>query len=265
LSNNNPIGVFDSGVGGLSVVRRMRERLPQESIVYIGDTAHVPYGSKSAEELLELGERIVSFLINKGAKVIVAACNTSCAVSIPIISKNTTVPIIPVIDPGAELAARRTRSRRVGVIATQATVASGAYPRAMRRVDSQIEVFQSPCPAFVPLIEQGILEGPEIESAARQYLAPLTEARIDTLVLGCTHYPYLVPILKKFLPENVEIVDPADPTAEDLVKVLGHYELFSSNKTGTSQYYASGSTRSFYDVGRRLGANIDEVLTAEVD
>jgi len=266
MNRHDPIGVFDSGVGGLSVVKQLKEMLPGEGIIYFGDTAHVPYGGKSVEELLVLGEKIISFLTAAGCKTVIAACNTSSAVSVPLLAKRFSVPIISVLEPGAKEAARVTASGRIGVIATSRTVESEAYPRHIRAARPGAKVFQAACPALVPLVESGRLEGPEVEKAVRECLSPLMEQDIDTLVLGCTHYPYLIPVLRRVLPENVAIVDPAHPAVREIGEALAEGGLLNGEKEGECRFYCSGSPQSFYEVApRMLGWPIREVKVVNID
>lgn len=251
MNKLRPIGVFDSGVGGLSVVRELRSRMPGEEIIYFADTAHVPYGGKSHEELLRLGERILSFFVEQEVKVVVAACNTSSAVSIPKLKTNCPVPIITVLEPGAQEVAQVSKGI-IGVMATRTTVDSEAYPRQIAQVAPHLKVTQVACPRFVPLVEAGIIEGEEVENAVKEYLAPLIEAKIDTLVLGCTHYPFLAPIISQYLPQGVQIIDPALPTIQQLYQHLRQEQLLNPGNQGRYQYYCSGSSQSMYDLDQRI-------------
>lgn len=259
-----PIGIFDSGVGGLTVVRFLFRELPEERIIYFGDTAHLPYGSRTPEELIAFGEEIVSFLLQFRVKAVVAACNTSSSVSLPHLQKKFPIPILGVLEPGVRAAIRVTRNKRVGVIATAATVNSGAYPRAFERQDPEVKVFAQACPLFVPLVEAGRMESPEARDAANEYLAPLKEAGIDTLVLGCTHYPFLAPVVSEVLGPEVRLVDPAEETVRELAMLLNKGAEKSNGscpgKRGGNGapagnghlFFTSGSATSFYDVGKRF-------------
>lgn len=251
-----PIGIFDSGVGGLTVVRFIFKKLPGERIVYFGDTAHLPYGSRTPEELIAFGEGIVSFLLQFRVKAIVAACNTSSSVSLPYLKKKFQVPLLGVLEPGVRAALSVTRNKRVGVIATAATVNSGAYPRAFAKEDPDVKVFVQACPLFVPLVEAGLVDSQEARDAAREYLTPLKEEGIDTLVLGCTHYPFLAPVITEVLGEEVRLVDPAEETVKELAALLGRGgEKGAESASGSSDghlFFTSGPAASFYSVGKRF-------------
>jgi glutamate racemase len=205
------IGVFDSGVGGLTVVAALRRRLPWESILYLGDTARLPYGSKSPATVTRYTRRNVDFLEQHGVKAVVVACNTASALALPELA--LAVPVWGVIEPGAERAAAASAGR-VGVIATEATVRSDAYPRALRRLRPELEISSRACPLFVPLVEEGWHDDPITEQVASRYLAPLLAGGIDTLVLGCTHYPLLAPVLARVAGPDVRLVDSAEAVAE---------------------------------------------------
>jgi glutamate racemase len=205
------IGVFDSGVGGLTVVSALRRRLPGESILYLGDTARLPYGSKSPETVTRYTRRNIEFLTERGVKAVVIACNTASALALPHLEPH--VPTWGVIEPGARKAAAVSRGR-VGVIATEATVRSDAYPRALRALRPDLEILSQPCPLFVPLVEEGWHDDPVTEQVAERYLRPLLDANIDTLVLGCTHYPLLKPVLHRVAGPEVTLVDSAEVVAE---------------------------------------------------
>jgi glutamate racemase len=205
------IGVFDSGVGGLTVVSALRRRLPGESILYLGDTARLPYGSKSPETVTRYTRRNIEFLTERGVKAVVVACNTASALALPHLEPH--VPTWGVIEPGARKAAAVSRGR-VGVIATEATVRSDAYPRALRALRPELEILSQACPLFVPLVEEGWHDDPVTEEVAGRYLRPLLNAGIDTLVLGCTHYPLLKPVLQRVAGPDVILVDSAEVVAE---------------------------------------------------
>jgi glutamate racemase len=205
-----PIGVFDSGVGGLTVVAALRRRLPDEAILYLGDTARLPYGTKSPATVARYTRRNLEFLLSRGVKALVVACNTASALALP--DLETVVPTWGVIEPGAAAAVAASRGR-VGVIATESTIASDAYGRALRRLRPGIEVTSQACPLFVPLVEEGWHEDPLTEAIARRYLEPLVATGIDTLVLGCTHYPLLRGVVARVMGPDVALVDSAESTA----------------------------------------------------
>ena len=220
MDSSHPIGVFDSGVGGLSVVREILKQLPDESIVYFGDTARVPYGGRPPEEIVAFGDQILSFLLQFDVKVVVAACNTSTSVSLPVLRRKYHLPLLGVVEPGVRAALQVTGNRRIGVLATAATVNSGSYTRGFQAYDPGVTVFAQACPQFVPLVESGQIDGPEVRAAARQYLQPLQDAGVDTIVLGCTHYPFLAPVIRELAGEAVKVVDPAEETVKELAALL---------------------------------------------
>jgi len=244
-----PIGVFDSGVGGLTVVRALRQRLPGESILYLGDTARLPYGTKSPATVRQYTRRNVEFLESRGVKAVVVACNTATALALDDLP--TPVPVWGVVLPGAERAARHSRGR-VGVIATEATILSDAYGRALRRLRPELEVVSQACPLFVPLVEEGWHDDPLTEEVARRYLEPLLEARVDTLVLGCTHYPLLEPVLRRVMGESVELVDSAAAVAERTALDLGRAGLASSGGQPEYHFCVTDSGERFARLARMI-------------
>lgn len=211
------IGLFDSGLGGLTVLRQLLSRRPRQSCLYLGDTARVPYGQRSPEEIRAIAGEVVRWLRHQGVELLVMACNTTNALAFDIAVAEAGVPVVGLIDSAASVL----DSHRVGVLATSATVASGAYSRAIRANHPSARVVEVACPAFVPLIEAGELEGARIERAAAEYLAPLLQAGVESVVLGCTHYPLLAPLLERLLPDDVRLIDPAEATAHRLVALLG--------------------------------------------
>jgi glutamate racemase len=217
------IGVFDSGVGGLTVVSALRERLPGESILYLGDTARLPYGSKSPDTVTRYTRKNIDFLTGRGVKAVVVACNTASALALPDLDLHG-VPTWGVIEPGARKAAAVSQGR-VGVIATEATVRSDAYPRALRAIRPELEILSQACPLFVPLVEEGWHDDPVTEEVARRYLRPLLAAGIDTLVLGCTHYPLLKPALQRVAGPDVALIDSAEQVAEMVASGLAEQGL----------------------------------------
>ena len=212
-SNSAPIGVFDSGIGGLTVVSELRRALPKERILYVGDTARVPYGGKSAETVTRYSREISDLLLAEGAKMIVVACNTASALAVPSLAPNYPVPIVGVLEPGAAAAVKATRSGRIGVIGTRATIASEAYTKAIQRRDPKLSVHAIACPLLVPLIEEGLLDDEITEAILRRYLMPMLAEGIDTLVLGCTHYPLLKGVIARICGPEVSLVDSAENCA----------------------------------------------------
>jgi len=219
---DRPIGVFDSGLGGLTVVRALRRRLPEAPIVYFGDTARVPYGIKSPETVTRFAAEACGLLLRHEPRLIVAACNTASATALPALAERFAVPILGVIGPGAAEAVRLRRGRPIGVIATEATVASGAYERAIRRLDPEAPVVQKACPLLVPIVEEGRRpDDPIVRAVLAEYLAPLAEAGVGTLVLGCTHYPLLRPAIAEAMGPDVALVDSAEAVARRVAEMLG--------------------------------------------
>lgn len=254
--NNSPIGIFDSGVGGLTVVRSLINRLPDESFIYFGDTAHVPYGNKTREQLFTYARKIISFFIERRVKAIIVACGTHSSVTLPALEKGYDFPLIGVVKPGARAAAATTRNGRVGILATLATVNSRAYQHEIEALHPGAEVFQCACSRFVPLIEAGQLDGEEIRSAVREYVTPLLDKGIDTLVLGCTHYPFLAPIIEDLVGPKVQLVDPADETINEIINIMDQNNIKSMNQNPTREFLVSGNDESFYKVGRLLLGDI---------
>lgn len=242
------IGVFDSGVGGLTVMREIMYQMPEEKIVYFGDTARVPYGTKSKENIIRYSKQNIRFLQTKNVKAIVVACNTASALALDEVKEELDIPIIGVVRPGARVAAATTENGRVGVIATQATIGSEIYTKVIQEKHPEIEVFGKACPLFVPLVEEGLTEDCVTEEIARRYLCELQEKDIDTLILGCTHYPLLKKIVGKVMGETISLVNPAYETALELKKLLQEEGLlFRGNRTTSHKYdcYVSDGADNF--------------------
>lgn len=265
--NEAPIGVFDSGIGGLTVVRELIRELPSEGIVYLGDTARVPYGIRSAETVRRYAREGAEFLLSRGIKLLVVACNTVSAVGLEAIHSLSPVPVVGVIQPEALAAASMTRKKRVGVIGTEATVKSGAYAKAINRIDPGVEVSSRPCPLFVPLVEEGWLEGEVTELVARKYLGDLRARDIDTLVLGCTHYPLLKPVISKVMGPEVVLFDSATETARQVKNVLAQSSLDAPRRDAPSrQYRVTDYPEKFKKVGEMfLGNPIDDIEKVELE
>lgn len=259
--NAKPIGVFDSGLGGLTVVREIRRQLPGEAIVYFGDLARLPYGSKSTVQIRRFSLENTEFLLGKGIKALVIACNSSASAAFQILKRRFQVPLVGVIEPAAEEAVRKTRSGRIGVIGTNATIESGVYETALRERYPQVQVFTQSCPLFVPLVEEGWLDGGVAERVIEKYLAPLAKKKIDTLILGCTHYPILRRQIQACLGPAVELVDSAGPTVQWLRAMLEQKNLLSKGRAGGKfQVYVSDLPRSFRSVGERfLGEKLPSI------
>ncbi len=219
-----PIGVFDSGVGGLTVARAVADRLPVEPLLYLGDTARVPYGGKSPATVLHYTRQALAFFRRRGVKLVVIACNTASAAALPALSSESPVPLVGVVEPGARAAAERSRGA-VGVIGTRTTVASGSYETALQYLRPGLTIHARPCPLFVPLAEEGWLTGPVPRWVAQSYLEPLKDAGVDTLVLGCTHYPLLKGVIAQVMGPGVELVDSAEETARAVAERLAERGL----------------------------------------
>ncbi len=220
LHRDAPIGVFDSGVGGLTVVREIMRQIPNEKIIYFGDTARVPYGSKSRETVTRFSRQIVRFLETFQVKTIVVACNTASAYALDILEQTSDIPMIGVVKPGARMAAEVTKNGRIGVIATEATIGSQIYAEYIRKLNKNVAIYGKACPLFVPLVEEGLLEDPVTDEIARRYLTELIDIDIDTLILGCTHYPLIRSTLGRIMGSGVTLVNPAYETARELRGML---------------------------------------------
>jgi glutamate racemase len=258
-SARRPIGVFDSGIGGLTVFKELARRLPEEDLIYFGDTAHIPYGSKTPQAVQRYSLAVARFLEQQGIKAMVVACNTSSALALPVLQKSLKVPVIGVIEPGARAAARVSRGGAIGVIGTEATVNSGAYVKALKRVLARPKTISQACPLFVPLIEEGWWSHPATAGVAREYLAALKTRRLDTLILGCTHYPLLKDILTRILGRGVALVDPARETALETERMLESRNLRRRGGKGRRVFYVSDASKRFLKVARRLGVAVKSV------
>lgn len=266
MSDERPIGVFDSGIGGLTVAKALLELLPNEKIFYLGDTARVPYGGKSASTVERYSLELTEMLVDEGAKMIVVACNTASATALPKLEETLPVPVVGVIKPGAQAALEATRNRHVGVIGTRATIKSGAYERALRVLDPKIAISSRPCPLLVPLIEEGWLDDELTDRAIMRYLEPLVREGIDTLVLGCTHYPLLTDAIGRFLPPAVALVDSAKNCALAVEQLLDRQSLRAPREnSGGLEVTLTDAPDNFLRVAREaLQLQIGEVQLREV-
>lgn len=264
--DSRPIGVFDSGIGGLTVVSALRSVLPNESIYYLGDTARVPYGGKSPSTVQRYSREMASLLLEGRAKTIIIACNTASALALPVLSAELPVSVTGVINPGAEAAAAATRNGHIGVIGTRATIKSGAYERAIRKLNPHARVTARACPLLVPLIEEGWLESEVTDKVLMQYLRPLLDADIDTLVLGCTHYPLLRPAIQRLLGDDVALVDSAENCAHAVRELLSRENLnAASGTTGNLEVALTDPPDAFLDVAHQaLRLEIGEVQLRSV-
>jgi glutamate racemase len=251
MSDLRPIGVFDSGIGGLTVVKAVRDLLPNENIVYLGDTARVPYGPKSEQTVQRYAVELAGILTQKNAKALVVACNTVSSVALPLLTKTFSVPVIGVIEPGARAALQATRNRHVGVIGTRATIRSGAYERALRANDSSVRVSSRACPLLVPLIEEGLLDDDVTDRMITRYLEPMLADGIDTLVLGCTHYPLLTEAIARTLKRQVMLVDSAQNCARAVEETLNRQSLrATATNRGELHVALTDSADNFLNVAR---------------
>lgn len=270
MDRDAPIGVFDSGLGGLTVARAIAERLPNEKLVYLGDTARVPYGTRSASTVLRYARNCGRHLAKHDIKLLVVACNTVSAVALPMLRVELDVPVLGVIEPGARAGVRASKSGKVGVIATAGTVASGAYLRAISSVSTRAEVHQLAAPLLVPLVEEGWLEGEVPVLVARRYLEPLIARGIDALVLGCTHYPLLAPVLRdeaaRIAGRSVAVVDSAEATAAELAALLVERELSRESGPGALSLMVTDLPERFAEVAARfLGRDVDGLDVEAID
>ena len=267
------IGIFDSGIGGLTVLKEIIRLLPAEQIIYLGDTARVPYGTKSAETIKRYALEDAQFLIHQGIKLLVVACNTASSISIPSLRNKLDVPIVEVIGPGAKKAAATTRLRKVGVIGTEATIKSDAYANQIKIFDRDIDVISKACPLFVPLVEETWDDG-EDEAYLRElktitvkrYLEALKGKGIDTLVLGCTHYPLLKDMIDNFMGEKVKLVDSAEETAKEVLEIIEGMKMRNhSTRRGHCKYFVTDAPERFIKLGKRfLGTELEDVKQVEV-
>lgn len=263
---NAPIGVFDSGIGGLTVVKELINSLPGEDIMYLGDTARVPYGTKSGRTVIAYSHSNSEFLISKGVKLLVVACNTASSVSIPSLRAEFDIPVIGVIEPGAKKAVSVTKTGKIGVIGTPSTINSGAYTSAIQNLHPNIEVISKACPLFVPLADEGWIEGEIIENIAEKYLAQMKETGIDVLVLGCTHYPLLKNTIQKIMGDQITLVDSAQETASQIKSILTEKNLLNDeNPKPIRNFYLTDVSDTFISVaGRFLGEKIEKIEMVDI-
>lgn len=261
MSSTKPIGVFDSGIGGLTVVKRLASTLPNEDIIYFGDTARVPYGSKSNSTVIEYSIQDTNFLLGKNVKAVIVACNTASSVAINDLKEKFDIPIIGMIEPGAEMAIRETKNKRIGVIGTRSTIGNQAYSKEIKRLDNNVKVFEKACPLFVPLAEEGWIGHKATYEIAEEYLEELRNLEIDTLVLGCTHYPILAGVIQKVMGDYLNLIDSGVASAELVKNELQEKGLENDKQEkGKSEFYVSDIPTTFKTVAELfLGRPVNEV------
>jgi len=267
FNKKNPIGVFDSGIGGLTVVKRIRQYLPNENIIYFGDTARVPYGNKSNTTVIEYARENTEFLLKKNVKLIVVACNTVSSVAIDYLKSNYDVPIIGMIEPGAKMAAEFSENKKVGIIGTYATINNHAYKKKLLELEENFSVFEKACPLFVPLAEEGMIDHPATKLIAEDYLNELKQNKIDTLILGCTHYPILIKPISMAIGKEVKLIDSGVAAARVVEKYLaGRGLLNDSNSLGELEFYVSDIQTKFREVAELfLGSPIKNLFKVNIE
>jgi glutamate racemase len=260
------LGMFDSGIGGLTVLKEVRRLLPCENIIYLGDTARVPYGNRSPETVVRYSLENALFLLEKGIKMLIVACNTSSAVALAVLKKRVSIPVVGVIEPPAKEAVKRTQKKKIGVIGTRTTIASRAYEKAIRKLDPSVEVISKACPLFVPVVEEGLEEDEVARLLVEKYLGEMKGAAIDVLVMGCTHYPILAPRIRELLGEDVYIVNTGRETAAEVQRVLQTHGFQKNSGKGRSDYFVTDAPDKLSDLGGRvLGAPLKRVKLARLD
>lgn len=265
--DNRPIGVFDSGIGGLTVLKELMKCLPSESFVYFGDTARVPYGTRSRDTIIKYTFQCVRFLLSKDVKAVVIACNTASAAALSSLKHEFDLPVTGVIEPGAAAAVRNNLNGRIGIIGTCATVNSGAYAEAIWSIDRCRKIVSNPCPLFVPIVEEGWANTKVADMIAREYLKPMIEQDVDTIVMGCTHYPLLKNVISKILGQDVVLVDPACETAKVFKEILAEkYMEKEGDGSPAFRYYVSDDPQKFVRIGEAfLEKNIDNIEKVDID
>jgi glutamate racemase len=263
-NHDSAIGVFDSGIGGLTVLHEIIESLPRENTIYLGDTARAPYGTKSVDTVLRYSYENSDFLVEKGVKILVIACNTSSALALERLQAELELPVIGVIRPGVRRALASTQNYKIGVIGTEATIQSGAYTKALKAANPALEVYSRACPLFVPLVEEGWTDNAVVEMTVSAYLESLKQSGIDTLILGCTHYPLLKKAIRKFLGSGVRLVDSAEETAAEVAALLKKSSLARKTGRGLHSFFVTDAPDRFIKVGRRfLGEKVESAVRIE--
>ena len=264
MDSDAAIGIFDSGIGGLTVLHAVLGALPHEDLIYLGDTGRTPYGSKSAETVTRYALESADFLLERRLKLLVIACNTATSTALDALRSHVPVPVIGVVEPGVRAAIGCTRNGRVGVIGTEATIGSGAYTRALRAQQPRLEVFTRACPLFVPLAEEGWTDGAVAHGVAETYLASLARSGIDTLILGCTHYPLLKPLIAEVMGPAVTLVDSAEETAREVAARLAADGMARAAGPGSTSFFVTDAPERFIRIGQRfLGARVESAVRVE--
>lgn len=266
-AKNRPIGVFDSGVGGLTVVRSMIDRLPHEHVIFLGDDARWPYGPREIEEVRGFAREIIDYMLGFQVKLVVIACNSATAAFLDEAQQSYDIPIVGVLVPGARAAIKSSRNRRIGVIGTRVTIESGSYDKALRRLDPQVEIISQACPEFVEFVQRGEVSGERITEVARGYLFPMVDAGVDTIILGCTHYPLLQPLIQQVVGPDVTLISSADATATEVEEVLDRLGWApNSGQSGGAYFLTTGDRAKCTELGRMfLGPEVNEVIPVTLD
>jgi len=264
VTRDGAIGIFDSGVGGLTVLQQIAKLLPRETLVYLGDTARCPYGPKSPEVVTQYSCENAAFLMDRRLKMLVVACNTASAVALDALRERYAFPVVGVIEPGAHEAIRRSKNGRIGVIGTEATIASGAYTQVLRSIDASVEVYTRACPLFVPLVEEGWVRNDVMRATIAIYLGSLKHSGIDTLILGCTHYPLLKKSIANFLGSGVCLIDSAEETAKTVRQILAEKGITRRRGNGGASFFVTDEPERFIKVGARfLGQQVESAVRVE--
>lgn len=267
MKSDRPIGVFDSGLGGLTVVKQLQRILPNEHLVYFGDTARIPYGTKSKWLIQRFAMEDALFLLEFDIKLLVVACNTASSSALPLLQSRLDIPVVGVVEPGAQAAVTATKNKKIGVIGTSATIASSSYTRSIKKLMPEADVLGQPCPLLVPLVEEGWLDDEVTVLTLQKYLKPLMEAKADTIILGCTHYPLLEPVIQRIVGPEVTLIDSGKETAKAVQKILSASHLLNANNgQGNDRYFVSDSPEMFAKIGSLfLGRSLPEVVRVDFD
>lgn len=266
MPDDRPIGVFDSGVGGLTILQEIEKQLPGENLLYLADTAHCPYGARTEEQIRKLSYAIVEFLLAYGAKLIVVACNTASVASLAYLRANFDVPFVGIV-PAVKPAAQTTHSKRIGVLATNTTFQGATFDDLVEKFANDVTVIRQVCTGWVEMVEAGRIDGPDVEEAVRRYVAPLLERQIDTVVLGCTHYPFLRPVIERLVGDGISVIDPAPAIARQVGRVIGDRNLRSSaSKRSFVCFFTTGEPEALKKAIKKLtGRDIDEIEHVDLD